>query len=400
MTLEYLDTVIAFGVVMLGVSLLITILTQMASGLFGLRGTNLLWGLRTLFQSIDPRLAAHAEAILRDPLLSDSAFSKFKERPVIGWLLKRWKLASAVRPDELVRALTRVSAELRKTDPAGANLIDGVLGDSDPEAARKLRMLSDAFRNLQPGYAVQVDKMVQQLWEQSRQSLGKLETLFNTVMDRVSQRFALQMRVWTVVFAVLVAFAAHLDSLRLLEQLSFNPEMRASLVNSREALMKEAAAVVAAPESGPQTLPASVEPQAYAAALAALKEKQPEATKDIEVPPAFDNLPAAVAWLEPRLKADEAGRKNLLAEYKSLVSTELTRSAEAIRDRLESSGWQLIPSPYPWFDYRGKRHFLGILISAAFLSLGAPFWFNLLKTLGNLRPTLASRQAKEQGAAG
>jgi len=398
MTLEYLDTVIAFAVIMLGVSLLITIFTQMASALFGLRGTNLLWGLKTLFQSIDPRIAAHAETVLRDPLISDSAFSKFREGPVIGWLLKRWKLASAVRPDELVRALVRVSADLKTKDPSTASLIDSVLGESDPEAARKVKMLSDAFRNLQPGYAVQVDKIVQQLWEQSRQSLGKLETLFNTVMDRVSQRFALQMRLWTVVFAVLIAFAAHLDSFRLLAQLGSNPEMRASLVNSREALMKEAAAVITTPESG--TLPASVEPQAYATALAVLKQQHPEAAKDIEVPPAFDNLPAAVAWLEPRLKADEAGKKTLLAEYRKLASTELMYRADTIRTRLESSGWQLIPSPYPWFDYSGRRHLLGILISAAFLSLGAPFWFNLLKTLGNLRPILASRQAKEQGAAG
>jgi len=396
MTLEYLDTVIAFAVVMLGVSLLITILTQMVSALFGLRGTNLLWGLKTLFQSVDPRIATHAEAVLRDPLISDSAFSKFKGLPVIGWLLKRWKLASALRPEELVRALSKVSADLKTKDPGTANLIDSLLGESDPEAARKVRMLSDAFRGLQPGYAVQVDKMVQQLWETSRQSLGKLETLFNTVMDRVSQRFALQMRVWTVVFAILVAFAAHLDSFRLLEQLSSNPEMRASLVSSRDAVMKEAAAVMTTRESGAQ--PASVEPQAYANALATLKQKQPEATKDIEVPPAFDNLPAAITWLEPRLKADEAGKKSLLAEYRKLVSTELMYRAEAIRTRLESSGWQLIPSPYPWFDYSGKRHVLGILISAAFLSLGAPFWFNCLKTLGNLRPILASRQAKEQAA--
>jgi hypothetical protein len=34
-------------------------------------------------------------------------------------------------------------------------------------------------------------------------------------------------------------------------------------------------------------------------------------------------------------------------------------------------------------------HFWGMATSAALLSLGAPFWFNLLKTLSNLRPILA-----------
>ena len=34
----------------------------------------------------------------------------------------------------------------------------------------------------------------------------------------------------------------------------------------------------------------------------------------------------------------------------------------------------------------------GVLATAALLSLGAPFWFNLLKSLTNLRPILANKQ--------
>jgi hypothetical protein len=42
--LSYLDTAIGFAVVMLGVSLLITILTQMVSALVNHRGGNLIMG--------------------------------------------------------------------------------------------------------------------------------------------------------------------------------------------------------------------------------------------------------------------------------------------------------------------------------------------------------------------
>jgi hypothetical protein len=34
---------------------------------------------------------------------------------------------------------------------------------------------------------------------------------------------------------------------------------------------------------------------------------------------------------------------------------------------------------------------LGVIASAVFLSLGAPFWFSMLKTLGSLRPLLANK---------
>jgi hypothetical protein len=68
----------------------------------------------------------------------------------------------------------------------------------------------------------------------------------------------------------------------------------------------------------------------------------------------------------------------------------------------ENLAFQLIPDPYPtpWYDYStlGWSHLWGTLASAALLSLGAPFWFNALKTLSNLRPVVASREQKEREA--
>jgi len=44
------------------------------------------------------------------------------------------------------------------------------------------------------------------------------------------------------------------------------------------------------------------------------------------------------------------------------------------------------------FLFNNNRNFLGILLTAAFLSLGAPFWYNALKNLSNLRSTVANKQ--------
>lgn len=63
-----------------------------------------------------------------------------------------------------------------------------------------------------------------------------------------------------------------------------------------------------------------------------------------------------------------------------------------LNDKLK---FQLIPDPYPrpFYNYWTPSwgHFVGILATAALLSLGAPFWFNTLKTLSNLRPILANK---------
>ncbi len=83
MTLQHLDTVIAFAVMMLGVSLLITVATQIAVSLLGLRGTNLRRSLVDLFETAcaDREAKRHAKEIARrvlhHPLISDSVFSRF-----------------------------------------------------------------------------------------------------------------------------------------------------------------------------------------------------------------------------------------------------------------------------------------------------------------------------------
>src|SRR5207249_8222856 len=56
MTLKHLDTVLAFVLIMTGVGLLVTTLTQMASAALGLRGTNLRWGIETFLNELDPNL--------------------------------------------------------------------------------------------------------------------------------------------------------------------------------------------------------------------------------------------------------------------------------------------------------------------------------------------------------
>jgi len=46
-------------------------------------------------------------------------------------------------------------------------------------------------------------------------------------------------------------------------------------------------------------------------------------------------------------------------------------------------------------SYANRRHLLGMLITALSLSVGAPFWFNMLRELANLRPLLAGKVEQE-----
>ena len=215
MTLDRLDTVIAFAVVMLGVSLLITIATQIISSFLGLRGSNLLWGIKTILRDngITAELDKIAREVLTDPMISDSVFSKLGKIKIIAYLTGRWRLATAIRPDELAGILRGIAA-----NPANlggqvtTTAINNALSAVDQVARNKLRSLQAELLPPNQAWTVVADKVVQQVTDSARQSVLKLETSFATAMDRVSQRFAMSMRFCVVIFAFVVAFSVHLDS--------------------------------------------------------------------------------------------------------------------------------------------------------------------------------------------
>src|SRR5271169_3385499 len=83
MTVQHIDSFVAFAALMLGVSLLVTVVTQFAISLFGLRGANLRHSLTDLFEMAcpdregKPHAKEIARRVLRHPLISDSVFSRF-----------------------------------------------------------------------------------------------------------------------------------------------------------------------------------------------------------------------------------------------------------------------------------------------------------------------------------
>jgi hypothetical protein len=104
--LDSLDTLIAFVLIMLVVSLLITIVVQMATVLCNLRGVNLAQGLRRTFGVIDSKSDKHAKQlanyILKGRFLSDSFLPDW---PILRW----WRHAEAVRPREVFDAIQRIA---------------------------------------------------------------------------------------------------------------------------------------------------------------------------------------------------------------------------------------------------------------------------------------------------
>jgi len=397
-TLEHFDTIFAFVVIITGVSLLVTTLTQMASALLGLRGTNLRWGIKTLLANVDPKLAEHAEAIaekaLHHPLISDSTVSGMK-----SGLAGRWKLASAIRKEELVRILRLLAKPPADgAAPDSPNTWETALGKSldnlRAEDTKKLLAAAPEIKKLFPDDPAKADRVLAQLMSSAEKLTGDIDQWFDTIMDRVSQRFAMHTRLWTVLFSIVLAFALQLDAIKLFTALSSDTELRARVVASADALSKKADEILVSSTTGTSAV--------YVEALKQIIASHTNELKGLPEPAGFTSLSAGKEWLAAQLKtAKISGTNDWQKIYEEQIPQASLRSAaESFNSILQNKlKFQLVPEPYPEPFYRDwvptQRAFWGILTSVALLSLGAPFWFNMLKTLSNLRPVLANKEQKE-----
>jgi len=382
--LAYLDTLIGFAVVMLGASLVITILTQMISGLLSHRGANLRWGLETMFKNLPDcpllndanRAAMVAKDVLTHPLISDSIFSLKPQ-----WLADRVRLATAINPDELVGILKDLSTKPAYTAIAGLPAeIDALINAQNLVADRRLTLLtgSPALAALPIAGAV---PLLQDTVNSIKAEAGRLEAWFNATMNRVSARFTTYIRLWTVAFALALALITGLNTVTLLSELYTNGAFRQAVAGSATQMMDLAGRVL---PNGPQDVATKMYTDAVAKALADSK-----ATADAP-PSGIGSEAAARAWLTAHV-TDSAQQSAALSAFDKALMDQRVQDAAAVRTILTKAsfdvrqfGWQT-DQPY-------RRQIPGVLATAALLSLGAPFWFNMLKQLTNLRPILANKQ--------
>ncbi len=214
-----------------------------------------------------------------------------------------------------------------------------------PELGERAAAVAASAAQLFPARAEAVKQAVLDALGSTRTLAAGVNSWFNTVMDRTTERFVAQARWVTAITALAFSFVLRIDSLQLWQRLSTDSEFRAKLVSA--------------------------------------SEEQGE------------------AWLRDHLKGT-SDRDSVLSTYNSQFDQatkswlgELRNSTTSVNEQLQQASFQLIPTPYPPFGgyVTDLRHLAGTLVTVLLLSLGAPFWFNLLRQMANLRPAIAEKVA-------
>lgn len=358
--LKLVDILLGVSVVMLIMSLVVTALTEMMMGLTNQKGRTLRDGLLNLLAQLDPNLPRDrarelAADLLTHPLVADAGnrMGHVIQRHELAELLLQiatdepWQTTPRTILGRLMRFLG-LSGAAAQTDGAHPHADDvrRLLAASDQGlTVERARELLKAVRTR----AVELMQSAPQTAESARRDqallaqfkgefVDRLFTQFDAAIERTQARFAYPARIYTIIGATLLAFATHLDTLHLVNKLSVDDKFR-------EDLVRMSAGMGSAERPGPAVAPAANAP------LKGLSDEQKRRLGELRDVGVF---PASGLWVT---ETNEQGVK--ICRFQT-------------------------------------QRLLGILLSIALLTLGAPFWYDTLKNLIKLRSPLARRDDSER----
>jgi hypothetical protein len=435
---QSLDSLIAFVVILTLASLVVTVIVQMCSAALSLRGKNLANALALTFQTIDPSLKeeAHklAARILSDPLISDSTRTQKDKKPEAAasdrtgpWHFANpfgaMGLANAVRPEEVYAALKQLSQTQTN---------DNKVPESLSAAAKKVldalltpKEKADAIKGQLEGFLDVADKITdapvkEQLKAAVQQASAtlivdidvarrKFEAWFSSAQDRAQQWFQLHTRGLTIAASFLIALVCQLDAVEIFHSVSTNAAQRAALVSSADKVIKEGDGVLDEKgglirriadvwnvDTNRATLTISnlagvIHTGQLEDIIKKLFEEKghPVFKSSAELDDAFNKCVATAteAYYKDQRQALEDLSKGAAATGFDLMPAGFWRWSSP--NQLDNH-WESLKNVVP--------HLFGIFLFAALLTLGAPYWYNLLKNLSSLRPALAQLIGKEQPA--
>lgn len=364
---------------------------------------------------------ARAKADLEIPSVTPN---RMKAWGVFSKLRDATALGSAIRPGEVYRLLHEI-ADFTETEAAVhdipsdlvkkavhllacLNVQDQPAKESN-EKLEAIRKLADMFSTPEQQKAV-IDSLANfgaTVERATTEAYDRFQRWFGSAQDRAEQWFQTHVRVVTIVCSICAAFILQLDTAEIYRKLRDQPRLVEALVKAAPGVVEKGGEIVQSSDTpGYETyllwlekyplfpldkLPADGSADSYRQAIAARLQEgvQKGAIKPEDIDPS----------LEEYDKLQKDGTKQFLNKRKETV--------ERLRQTLDENGFDIVPRelfrwgkdlPPNWaqrFRLPGPvaiflAHLLGILATAGLLSLGAPFWFNLLKNLTSLRPALAT----------
>ncbi len=360
--MQILTIVIGIIFVLLLLSLLATTMMELLSSLFSLRSRNLIKALRNMLASSDP---------------NEVLVDEFQRNSLYRHLTQQYgrSRTSSVGPSYM------------NAETFQSILFDVILkGDDISNLEARLDALPDEdLRNV-----------LKQLLRESGGQLDlfrlEVQNWYNSVMDRAAGWYKRYTQKILLFMGLGIAVVFNADTLSLYDRLSNDPETLEQLANAAEQyvaarervnqLPQETTApepVSPAPTTTDPVDPVTTDPNSADPSFGDRAPADPFGTSTTVQPPTTVEQPAPATYLYSGEDASDKDFRTSLEELKGLLDNEIAE----IRRPL-GLGWEGVDlRELELVDLLSK--FFGYILTALAVSMGAPFWFDLLKKLVNIR---------------
>lgn len=377
-----IGTVLAFLTIMLLLSLVVTGFVQATQSLLRLRFRNLLVGVAELVKTLSDEMG-------HDVKSTQSRF-RSNQKVVAAEILNRPSVSALKQvnnpnsPQRLLIGQPVLWAD--KVDLAQA--VAEHFAEDLIRTRGGLPAVTNDAPNTTTGNNEATPNIVQSISDQVEQHFDRLE-------PKLSDRFALIIRLWTLFWALVVAILFQVNTPDLLKNL-------ATSETKREAILAMTPKLTAAVEQSGNINPFEDD---FADRLLTQLGKEFPAHQDF-----FDQVSGDSFSKEQMIKAledvlaEDPDRGKIVDRYAVLIDNEakgdlqtaLTKTYDAIDTLaiIDITPWR---KQLPFYaEVRPLRihwnNVFGVLFTAILLSFGAPFWFEQLKNVASLRDTLARTQ--------
>lgn len=390
--LESLDALIGFCSIVLALSLLVTTLVQLAQNLLNMRGHNLAWSLARMFEQMpvaeDLRCtAAEAERVAHELLrmpgiaVNQKRLGKVVDPDLIPLLLEDLALQSTPELAPKIRAMRERMIEEQANGVEG----DAMLDEATRAGTPHLNMVGD----LKAVLGSDADEAVRFIKQRKDRAMAR----FDHFMTAARERFQRKTQLLALGLSILVCVAFRVDALRILADLRSKPVAAIEAESdpfqhmSFELMQLESRGTMREVNDGlwDATYEAWLEQGGARLAVQITQVISAEMQRD--------------AWQDLITQVEQQNglpSGKLLAVFETIYSARLTEARHTLQESYREIRAALDNAPVPvlhpreslrdWTDIDG---ILSWLLSGILVALGAPFWFNVLRQLTNLRPVLA-----------
>ncbi|WP_297325419.1 hypothetical protein [Nitrosomonas sp.] len=236
MMFKSVDILIGLSVIMLVASMAVTMITQAIIAATGSRGRNLLAGLAGMIEQLDPGFSKrHAQEIVK-MILTHQAVNGGASFGIVRY-------GDVIHREELTKILLELASKAETPDQAMTKIQQQALkalkntmaanGITNPEQTLdNVRLFALQLEKSSPEMASNVRHNIALMRHASSQFLAKINSRFDSIIDRVSERFTFNARILTFLSATLVAVALQLDTITLVNRLAMDESTRSAIVHA------------------------------------------------------------------------------------------------------------------------------------------------------------------------